>query len=240
MEPGTMLAMYAGQTVSNAGGGLLGGWMNKRAQDRAWNRNKKMWHMQNAYNHPAQQIARLKEAGLAPQLLYGNGVQASGNSGQLPKYQAEQYHITPIDTANIRLAGAQTELARSQAAINREEKVIRELNKKFEYWKKFGIIAHPYSNIEMEDGQIIPDSVEARQHWNAAGMSEAQKKKYLQETENLTKEAPFYKLKGDLAKQGMNISDPILMRSLYTIAKDAGWLDNKAMILALLAQMSIK
>lgn len=35
------------------------------------------WSMQNAYNTPAAQMQRLKEAGLNPNLVYGNGVQAS-------------------------------------------------------------------------------------------------------------------------------------------------------------------
>lgn len=37
------------------------------------------WHMQNAYNDPSAQMMRLKNAGLNPNLVYGNGV--VGNSG---------------------------------------------------------------------------------------------------------------------------------------------------------------
>lgn len=37
------------------------------------------WHMQNEYNSPVQQMARLKEAGLNPMLVYGGG-NVSGNS----------------------------------------------------------------------------------------------------------------------------------------------------------------
>lgn len=35
------------------------------------------WAMQNQYNSPAQQMARLKEAGLNPNLVYGSGAQQS-------------------------------------------------------------------------------------------------------------------------------------------------------------------
>lgn len=35
------------------------------------------WNMQNAYNTPAAQMARLKEAGLNPNLVYGNGAATS-------------------------------------------------------------------------------------------------------------------------------------------------------------------
>lgn len=36
-------------------------------------RNLELWNMQNEYNAPKQQMARLKEAGLNPNLVYGNG-----------------------------------------------------------------------------------------------------------------------------------------------------------------------
>lgn len=36
-------------------------------------RNLQLWNMQNEYNAPIQQMARLKEAGLNPNLVYGNG-----------------------------------------------------------------------------------------------------------------------------------------------------------------------
>lgn len=41
------------------------------------------WNMQNEYNSPQQQMARLKEAGLNPHLVYGTG--AVANSAQQPR-----------------------------------------------------------------------------------------------------------------------------------------------------------
>lgn len=38
------------------------------------------WQMENAYNSPAAQMQRLKEAGLNPNLVYGNGATAEGGS----------------------------------------------------------------------------------------------------------------------------------------------------------------
>lgn len=50
-------------------------------------KNLEMWHRQNAYNAPTAQMQRLREAGLNPNLVYGNG--AVGNaSSEPPKYQA--------------------------------------------------------------------------------------------------------------------------------------------------------
>lgn len=38
------------------------------------------YHMQNAYNSPSSQMARLKDAGLNPNLVYGNGATATGGN----------------------------------------------------------------------------------------------------------------------------------------------------------------
>lgn len=54
--------------------------------EKAYQRNLEMWNLQNAYNSPTQQMARLRSAGLNPNLVYGNGV--TGNSaGSTPQYQ---------------------------------------------------------------------------------------------------------------------------------------------------------
>lgn len=54
--------------------------------EKAYQRNLKMWNLQNEYNSPTQQMARLRSAGLNPNLVYGSGV--TGNSaGSTPQYQ---------------------------------------------------------------------------------------------------------------------------------------------------------
>lgn len=45
--------------------------------------NIDMWNMQNAYNSPAAQMNRLKEAGLNPNLMYGQG--STGNASSAPQ-----------------------------------------------------------------------------------------------------------------------------------------------------------
>lgn len=39
------------------------------------------WHMQNQYNSPVQQMARLRDAGLNPNLVYGDGVTGNSSGG---------------------------------------------------------------------------------------------------------------------------------------------------------------
>lgn len=67
-----------------AAGGLASSFIQNagaRANQKLANKhNVEFWKMQNAYNHPSKQMARLRESGLNPNLVYGQGV--SGATGQ--------------------------------------------------------------------------------------------------------------------------------------------------------------
>lgn len=100
---------YTGGTIGGAGAllGIAGGLYNayhdrktskentdktiaaqKAEAELAYQRQVEMWHMQNAYNSPEQQMARFGSAGLNPHLIYGQGT--SGNSSSTPNYQPAQ------------------------------------------------------------------------------------------------------------------------------------------------------
>lgn len=58
----------------------------QQENEKAYQRSLKMWNLQNEYNSPTQQMARVRAAGLNPNLVYGNGV--TGNSaGSTPQYE---------------------------------------------------------------------------------------------------------------------------------------------------------
>lgn len=63
-----------------------------------------MWNRSNEYNNPSSQMARLKAAGLNPNLVYGSG-SVVGNTApaQTPKYQmydtSYRYEAPRFDTA---------------------------------------------------------------------------------------------------------------------------------------------
>jgi len=57
---------------------------NKELAQYEWQKNIEMWNMQNAYNTPANQMARYREAGLNPNLIYGQGT--PGNATHAPVY----------------------------------------------------------------------------------------------------------------------------------------------------------
>lgn len=61
---------------------------NKEAAELEYQRNVEMWNMENAYNTPAQQMARMIEAGLNPNLVYGSGNVVGNTSSGAPSYNA--------------------------------------------------------------------------------------------------------------------------------------------------------
>lgn len=67
----------------------LGSWMsygaNKKMADYQFDKDVEMWNMSNQYNSPKEQMARLREAGLNPNLVYGNG-NAIIPAQQAPKF----------------------------------------------------------------------------------------------------------------------------------------------------------
>lgn len=59
---------------------------NKELAEYAYQKNLEMWNRQNVYNSPVEQMARLKDAGLNPNLMYGQG--NTGNASSAPSYDA--------------------------------------------------------------------------------------------------------------------------------------------------------
>lgn len=98
MDPITTGALIAGggQLVGNVVGAITGNNQQKKA--RQW--QEKMWHMQNEYNTPTQQMQRLKDAGLNPHLVYGNGANVqAGPVGSPPPTQPTPDYGSAFATA---------------------------------------------------------------------------------------------------------------------------------------------
>ena len=132
---------YTAQAAGNFGGQLIAGIQNKKAQKRAMEYNKEMWHMQNAYNAPIAQMQRLREAGLNPRLIYGQqSGMASGKATERPKAIAESYGAASLpgmgmiinQFQDLRVKQAKTnqlrEMART-AKIENTTKMLRDLAK---------------------------------------------------------------------------------------------------------------
>ena len=63
----------------------------QQENEKAYQRSLSMWNLQNEYNSPTQQMARIRAAGLNPNLVYGNGV-AGNSSGSTPQYEPAKFN----------------------------------------------------------------------------------------------------------------------------------------------------
>lgn len=92
-NPALIAALF--QTAGQAAQGAQNAHMNNLNNERSIQANYKlaelqyqraveMWHMQNEYNSPAEQMKRFGAAGLNPHLIYGQG--SSGNASGTPQY----------------------------------------------------------------------------------------------------------------------------------------------------------
>lgn len=70
---------------------------NRKMTKYAFNLEKEMWDAKNLYNSPAQQMQRLKEGKLNPNLVYGKGIENT-SGGQLPQYNAPTADFSGISS----------------------------------------------------------------------------------------------------------------------------------------------
>lgn len=96
MDPVT-IAGLAGAGASLVGGLINNAWSDARTE-KQYRQMNEMQDKMNAYNAPVAQMARLRAAGLNPNLVYANGgaviQSAVGNAPNPP-------HTTPIDTQGV-------------------------------------------------------------------------------------------------------------------------------------------
>lgn len=100
------------QAATAAGTGIMGSILsyssnrkqreaNRDMAEYAYAKDLEMWERQNAYNSPIAQMQRLREAGLNPNLVYGQGAGSAGSAAQMPKYNAPVLPYKPVDISWI-------------------------------------------------------------------------------------------------------------------------------------------
>lgn len=137
-DPVSAAITAGGSLLSSIFGGLFGAdaqdsanQLNWEMQQRQLEWNEDMWNKNNAYNTPAMQIARMKEAGLNPNLMYGQGTTGNSSSpaaGVAPaKMQPVNYMqglmelpTTVVQMAQARLLDAQAEKVRNSTIPNED------------------------------------------------------------------------------------------------------------------------
>jgi hypothetical protein len=182
------------------------------------------WERQNKYNHPLEQMARLKAAGLNPNLIYGSSPgSAVGNAGAIPAGQAPEYSLNNPVTGymNTKVAQAQTNnmntaAMKNIAAANLSDSQRNKLN---------SILASEITMAEEGAKQSKTETFMAALRKEAAtipdkGLIAEQMVKVeiaLQDKKKAELANNVLKLKSDLAKRGIRETDPLAVRLMATI-----------------------
>lgn len=108
----------------NIASNLIQNRQNMKMAEYAYQKELEQWNRQNEYNKPINQMARFKEAGLNPNLMYGQGT--PGNATDSPNYSAPHLQFdNPFPNlgndigqlrqtdADVALKGANEDLARA-------------------------------------------------------------------------------------------------------------------------------
>lgn len=79
------------------GNDMLNNYYSKKNTKKAYERDIAFWNMQNEYNSPANQMQRLKDAGLNPNLIYGQ-INSGNAAGSVHSGIANQsFKVNPLD-----------------------------------------------------------------------------------------------------------------------------------------------
>lgn len=119
---------------------------NKALAEYQYSKDVEMWNRGNVYNSPMEQMARLKSAGLNPNMVYGSGSAAGMSAGQLPKYNAPTVNYAyqpPIDIPSMigqfqdfRIKNAQV---RNTEEAFKARELANELKEDTMWWQKANI-----------------------------------------------------------------------------------------------------
>ncbi len=141
MDPltiGLTTATLAGQGANMA----LQGNMNRKNREFALQQYERQrqdelefWRMNNAYNHPSAQMARLRDSGLNPHLVYGKGT-VGNTSGAAHAPAAAKWQGNPLQMDvsgaldqiyNLQAKGAQIDNMRAQNTLLEQEALLKKL-----------------------------------------------------------------------------------------------------------------
>ena len=96
-------------------GGILSQFSGQSQQNDANRMAMASWNLMNNYNHPIQQMARLKAAGLNPLLVYGSG-SVAGNTTSAPALTGGNV-LTPLETA-VKVGGKALSAIQGMATLD--------------------------------------------------------------------------------------------------------------------------
>lgn len=212
-------------------------------QETEW--NEKMWHLANQYNSPMAQMERFKEAGLNPNLIYGQNNSSPGiatarfDKPGTPKWKPDvpnfDLNAGIMATINARESSARTDNLRAQNDVLKQEAIKKAA-------ETAGVaISNARSDLELEKGKKLFDvSVDAaiadlnktkvetdvtiRRDEREAAMNASNLREAAQRIMNLrgqnynqALDAVLKKMDIELKKEGLQPGDPSWMRILFRL-----------------------
>ena len=202
----------------------------KELAEYAYTKDLEMWNRANEYNSPTAQMGRLKQAGLNPNLVYGNGSVSGNTSTQTPKYQMynpEYKYQAPRFVGALQTLGMyqdyqyRKEMARG-VGLENEYKAARNLfaldqfreNLDFTFAKRINETARntglvTQRRLEVEKLQKQVDNI-----------LPAQLSLYNTQIQNLRENTVSKELENRLLKMGLSKSDALWQRLLFLNAGD--------------------
>ena len=94
---------------------------NREMQQEANRQNVDLWRMQTEYNTPANQIERLRQANLNPNLIYGNPTNTAGSAPEMHASKNERYQLDPMTMANVMLISKQMQNLEADNEVKQAE-----------------------------------------------------------------------------------------------------------------------
>jgi len=215
-------------SIFNAIGGAIGGVASIIGQERANKANQRMaeyqnqqnlqqWNRQNQYNSPTQQMQRLKEAGINPNMAYAKGTINNTTSSSPKMERADMKSVTQnmpnlgnfMSIAQIKQIKEQTEaqrLANEQTRINmgKQNAPMKEdgTSTNLEYTTKFN------QAVQSAEDAL---SAEQKRIWNEKNVT-------TKELEN-----SILEVRKELADVGINFNnDNPILRALVTVLAKQG------------------
>lgn len=195
----------------------------RQLAEYAYQKDLDMWNKANEYNSPEAQMARLSNAGLNPNLVYGNGSVVGNTTTQTPKYQmySPEYKYEAPQINTILQTLSQYQDYQNKKSVNEGimldnvDKANRNLHS-FDIWqfrkelmewnafgkKQEGIIRQNYA----ENAPSL-FGIDVNKRLNEIALQSAQVKSIQANTE-------ARQLENNLLKLGIRGSDNILLRML--------------------------
>jgi hypothetical protein len=155
LDPSSLSLIASGgngiiNTASQLFGSGLQNYTNLELSKYQYSKELDMWNKANEYNTPAAQMQRYKDAGLNPNLIYGQG--SSGNTANvLPRYQAPtaRADVEPMgnmpntlsEYQDVRLKDAQIDNVKANAENTRTLQILnayRGIDQGAKNWFNFG------------------------------------------------------------------------------------------------------